>query len=71
MKKARNYDWYVALSVAVTTILIAAVGQQFHVSVETILWFIFGAVVSIGLAALRGQAFALGRIIELLQEISN
>lgn len=62
---------WVTLPIVASTLIVGAFGRLFNVTVETILWLIFGAVISIGVAALRGQVAGLGKIIDLLQETPN
>lgn len=72
MKQKKDYDWFVTLSL-VLFIAGAGLGLSFlkDVSTNTILWFIFAAVVGIGRASLSGQAAGLGEIIDILRQIRD
>ena len=59
-----NIDWFVGLSVALRMLVIAGIGTFLELSETTVLWLIFGAVIAIGLSALRGQAAGLGKLLD-------
>ncbi|NIS68673.1 MAG: hypothetical protein GTO12_06880 [Proteobacteria bacterium] len=69
MKGERDFSLFVALVVGIQTAGIAVAGLFLKVGEKAILWLIFGAIVAIGLAILRGQAAGLGRIMDILAEI--
>ncbi len=69
MKGERDFSLFVALVVGIQTAGIAVAGLFLKVGEKAVLWLIFGAIVAIGLALLRGQAAGLGRIMDILAEI--
>ena len=71
MKRERDLSLFVALIVGIQTVGIAIAGLFLNVGEKAVLWLIFGAVVALGLAMLRGQATGLGRIMDALNEIQG
>ncbi|NIQ37656.1 MAG: hypothetical protein GTN81_03595 [Proteobacteria bacterium] len=71
MKQEKDFSLFVALVVGLQTAGIALAGLFLKVGEKAVLWCIFGAVVAIGLALLRGQAAGLGRIMDILAEIRS
>jgi len=69
MKPEKDFSLFVALIVGLQTAGIAIAGLVLKVGEKAVLWLIFGAIVAIGLAILRGQAAGLGRIMDILAEI--
>lgn len=69
MKREKDFGLLVTLMIGIQTAAITVVGLLLDAGEKTILWLIFGAVVAIGLASLRGQAAGLGRITEILEQI--
>jgi hypothetical protein len=71
VKRERDLSLFVALVVGIQTVGIAVAGLFLNVGEKAVLWLIFGAVVALGLAMLRGQAAGLGRIMDALEEIQE
>ena len=72
MKQQKDYDWFVTLSLVLFIVVFGlGLSSLKDVSTNTILWFIFAAVVGIGRASLSGQAAGLGEIIDMLRQIRD
>jgi len=71
VKQERDLSLFVALIVGIQTVGIAVAGLFLNIGEKAVLWLIFGAVVALGLAMLRGQAVGLGRIMDALNEIQG
>jgi hypothetical protein len=69
MRKERDFSLLVTLIVGVQIAGITVLGLLLDVGEKTVLWLIFGAIVSIGLANLRGQAAGLGRLVDTPERI--
>ncbi len=69
MKREKDFGLLLALVVGIQTAGITVLGLFLDIGEKTIVWLIFGVVVAIGLASLRGQAAGLGRIVDILDEI--
>jgi len=69
MKREKDFGLLVTLMIGIQTAGITVLGLLLDAGEKTILWLIFGAIVAIGLATLRGQAAGLGRILEILEQI--
>jgi len=71
MRKERDFSLLVTLIVGVQIAGITVLGLLLDVGEKTVLWLIFGAIVSIGLANLRGQAAGLGRLVDTPERIDG
>ena len=69
MKREKDLGLLLALVVGIQTAGITVLGLLLDIGEKTVVWLIFGVVVAIGLASLRGQATGLGRIVDILEEI--
>jgi hypothetical protein len=69
MRRVREFGLLLALVVGIQTAGIAIFGLVLDIGEKTVVWLIFGVIVAIGLAGLRGQAEGLGQIIEILEDI--
>jgi hypothetical protein len=69
MKRVREFGLLIALVVGIQTAGVAILGLVLDIGEKTVVWLIFGVIVAIGLAGLRGQAAGLGQIIEILEDI--
>lgn len=69
MKREKDFGLLLALVVGIQTAGITVLGLFLDIGEKTVIWLIFGVVVALGLASLRGQATGLGRIVDILDEI--
>lgn len=68
---SRDLGWFVTVSSVGTIGVIGWAGTKTEFASTTILWLIFGAIVTVGLAGLRGQATGIGRVIDDLDHIKS
>ena len=71
MVDTKDYHWTILIPLIISIVGLA-VGLSFlNVSVQTVLWFIFSAVLFVGGSVLRLLAYNVDKIVEELKQLRN